>query len=197
MKSLAVLRPLLELAAVVVAVMVGLRLITGLFGGKRRAYTVGAARQMALLFWPLLSLSVGLPFVVSLLLAGPLSTYELVLLLALSAVLLSFAAPALALHVHYYLRNHSTAVVFEPKRNVLEVYEAGQPHVFERRDVARVDYVHCRSRRLFWSSYEYLQLHLTDGRVLTITSLLLKLPPLAEFLRNANLHSHRRWFCII
>lgn len=191
------LRPLLEVAAVAVAGLVALRLVAGLFGGKPRMHTADAARQMALLFWPLLSMSVGLPFVAFGVFSGPLSTYELGLVLALSVLLLGFAGPALALHAHYYVRNHATAVVFEPKRNVLEVYEAGQRQPFERRDVVRVEYVRCRSRRFFWSSYEYLQLHLADGRALTITSLLLKLPPLAEFLRNANIHTYRRWFCII
>lgn len=198
MKTFAVLRPLLELAAVVAALVIGLRVLTGLFGRRRRSYRVGIARQVALLFWPALCLSVGLPLVAAAWLDGhPASGFELGLLWALSGLTLGFAAPALLLHLRYYMHNHATEVVFEPKRNLLEVYEAGQQQPFGRADVARVEYVRCRSRRLFWSSYEYLQLHLTDGRVLTVTSLLLPLAPLAEFLRNANLHLTQRWFCII
>ena len=197
MKTFALLRPLLEFGAVVLALLMGLRLLTGLFQGKRRSYTLTFQRQMALLFWPLLCLSVGLPFLASFLFAGAIATYELVLLLAFSALILGFAAPALALHVHYYMRNHTTEVVFEPKQNLLEVYEAGQRIPFGRTDLVRVDYVRCTSRRLFWSNYEYVQLHLRNGRTITVTSLLMKLGPLADFLRNANLQTHQHIFCTI
>lgn len=197
MKTLALLRPLLEFGAVVLALLLGVRLLTGIFRGKRRSYTLTFQRQMVLLFWPLLCLSIGLPFLASFLFAGTIATYELVLLLAFSALILGFAAPALALHLHYYLRNHTTEVVFEPKQNLLEVYEAGQRIPFGRADLVRVEYVRCTSRRLFWSNYEYVQLHLRSGQTLTITSLLLKLGPLAEFLRNANLQTRQHLFCII
>lgn len=197
MKTVSLLRPLLEFGAVLVALIVGLRLITGLFGPRRRAYRVTFQRQVALLFWPLLCLSVGLPFLASFLFAGTLSTYELALLLGLSAVVLGFAVPALLLHGHYYLHNQATEVVFEPKKNLLEVYEQGQRLPFSRADIQRVVYVRCSSKRWFWSSYEYVQLHLHGGRVITITSLLLKLTPLADFLRNTHLETKQRLFCII
>jgi hypothetical protein len=196
-RSLALLRPLLEFGAVVMVLIVGLRLLTALFGGKRRSFRISFQRQVALLFWPLLCLSVGLPFLASFLFADTLSGYELVLLLAFSAVALGFAAPALLLHLHYYVRNYATTVVFEPKQNVLEVYEEGQRIPFGRADLVRVEYVRCVSRRLFWSNYEYLQLHLASGQTITLTSLLLRLGPLAEFLRNANLQTRQSWFCII
>lgn|GEM_PF-1079891 len=197
MKTISLLRPLLEFGVVVMVLIVGLRVITGLFGSKRRSFQISFQRQVALLFWPLLCLSVGLPFLASFLFAGTLSGYELVLLLAFSAVVLGFAAPALLLHLHYYVRSQATTVVFEPKQNVLEVYEDGQRMPFSRSDLVRVEYVRCTSRRLFWSEYEYVQLHLLNGQVITLTSLLLNLRPLAEFLRHANLQTHQRWFCII
>jgi hypothetical protein len=180
-----------------VALIVGLRLITGLFQARREAYRVSFERQVALLFWPLLCLAVGLPFLASFVFADTLSTYEVVLLLMLSALILGFAAPAFGLHLHYYLHNHSTEVVFEPKQNVLEVYNDGHRLPFTRADLRRVVYVRCISPRVFWSKYEYVQLHLHDGRVLTITSLLLRLTPLADFLRNTQLETKHRWFCII
>lgn len=179
------------------ALLVGLRLLTGLFTGKRRTFTLTFQRQVALLFWPLLCLSIGLPFLASFLFAGSISTFELALLLAFSALVLGFAAPALLLHLQYYVHNQATAVVFEPKQNVLEVYQDGRRIPFGRADLARVQFVRCKSRRLFWSNYEYLQLQLHDGQTLTLTSLLLKLGPLAEFLRNANLHTSQQLFCII
>ena len=197
MKTISLLRPVLEFGAVVVVLIVGLRLVTGLFGRRHKVYRVTFQRQVALLFWPGLCLSVGLPFLASFLFVGSLPTYEIVLLLVFSAVVLGFAAPALALHLHYYLHNQATEVVFEPKQNVLEVYEEGYRLPFARSDVQRVLYVRCSSRRLFWSNYEYLQLHLHDGRIITITSLLFKLTSLAEFLRNTHLESQRRFFCTI
>lgn len=197
MKTVSLLRPLLEFGAVVVALIVGLRLITGLFGGRRKMYRVSFQRQVALLFWPLLCLSVGLPFLVSFLFAGALSTYELVLLLLISALVLGFAGPALLLHLHYYLHNHTTELLFEPKQNVLEIYQDGQRIPFTRADIHKVVYARCTSRRLFWSNYEYVQLHLQSGQILTITSLLLKLTPLADFLRNTHLESRQYLFCTV
>lgn len=197
MRTLSLLRPIFEFGAIVVALVVGLRLVTGLFGRKQRTYRLNFQRQVALLFWPLLCLSMGLPFLASLFFAGTLSSFELVLLLAFSAVVLGFAAPALLLHLHYYARNQHTTVVFEPKQNVLEVYEAGQAIAFNRSDLLQVDYVRCASQQLFWSNYEYIQLRLRNGQVLTISSVLMRLSPLAEFLRNTNLVRHKRWFCII
>ncbi len=160
-------------------------------------YRVTFQRQVALLFWPVLCLSVGLPFLVSFLFAGALSTYELVLLLLISALVLGFAAPALLLHLHYYLHNHDTELLFEPKQNVLEVYQDGQRLAFSRADIRRVVYARCTSRRLFWSNYEYIQLQLHDGQLITITSLLLKLTILADFLRNTHLENQQYLFCTI
>ncbi|UOG75432.1 hypothetical protein MTX78_02285 [Hymenobacter tibetensis] len=197
MKTVALLRPLLEFGAVVVALIVGLRLITGLFGTRRKTYQISFSRQVALLFWPLLCLAVGLPFLASFLFVGTLSAYELILLLIISALVLGFAAPALVLHLHYYLRNHATQVVFEPKQNVLEVFEDGQRVPFTRADIQRVVYARCVSPRLFWSNYEYVQLYLHDGRIVSITSLLLKLTSLTDFLRNTKLETTRRWFCFV
>jgi hypothetical protein len=197
MKTISLLRPLLEFGGALLMLLVGLRVVTGLFGTKRTTYQVTFGRQLALLFWPLLCLSMGLPFLASFLFAGTLSGFELVLLLAFSALVLGFATPALLLHLHYYLRNHATAMIFEPKHNQLEVYEHGQRIPFERADILQVEYVRCSSQRLFWSNYEYLQLHLRSGQVLTLSSLVLKLAPLAAFLRNTNFRTREKWFCII
>lgn len=197
MKTVSLLRPLLEFGAVVVTLIVGLRLITGLFGGRRKMYQVTFQRQVALLFWPVLCLSVGLPFLVSFLFAGALSTYELVLLLLISTLVLGFAGPALLLHLHYYLHNHHTELLFEPKQNVLEVYLDGQRLAFNRADIRRVVHTRCSSRRLFWSNYEYIQLHLHSGQTITLTSLLLKLAPLADFLRNTHFETRQYLFCTI
>ena len=112
-------------------------------------------------------------------------------------MVLGFALPALVLHLHYYLHNHATEVVFEPKQNLLEVYHDGQRLPFSRADIERVLYVRCSSRRAFWSNYEYVQLHLRTGQVITLTSLLLKLPSMAEFLRNTHLETRQQLFCTI
>lgn len=197
MKTISLLRPLLEFGGAILILLVGLRVLTSLFGSKRTTYQVTFGRQLALLFWSLLCLSVGLPFLASFLFAGTLSGFELVLLVAFASLVLGFATPALLLHLHYYLRNHATALVFEPKQNVLEVYEHGQRVPFERADILQVDYVRCTSQRLFWSSYQYVQLRLRSGQVITLTSLLLNLAPLVAFLRNTNLQNQEKWICII
>ncbi|MBT9394082.1 hypothetical protein KLP40_12990 [Hymenobacter sp. NST-14] len=195
MKLLLFLRPLLEAAALVAAVVLGLRLLTGLFSRKTHVYRLTFSRQLRLLFWPLLCLGVGLPFLGSFFYAGPLAVHELVLLTALAAVVLGFSAPAFLLHLRYYFLNLNTTLVFDPKQNVLEVYEAGHRIPFGKRDLARVERVSCHSDRLFWSSYQYLRLHLHTGETITLTSLLTSLDPVTEFLRNTPLETRRAWFC--
>ncbi|MDU0370926.1 hypothetical protein ACFPAF_11010 [Hymenobacter endophyticus] len=195
MKLFSVLRPLLEIAALVGALIIGLRLVTGLFRRKSQVYRPGGLRQFQLLFWPLLCLGVGLPFLGSFLYAPTLSTFELTLLVALAAVILGFSVPAFLLHLAYYARNQHTTLVFDPKHNQLEVYEGAIRIPFGKSDLVRVEYVTCKSEQLFWSPYAYVRLHLRSGHVLPITSLLLKLPPLVEFLRSAPLERRQRWFC--
>ncbi|SET93603.1 hypothetical protein [Hymenobacter actinosclerus] len=195
MKLLAFLRPLLEAAALVAAVMLGLRLVTGLFSRKSYVYRLNYGRQLRLLFWPLLCLGVGLPFLGAFFYADALAPHEWALLLVMAAVVLGFAGPALLLHLQYAARNLHTTLVFEPKQNQLEVYEGATPIPFEKRDLLRVERVTCRSRRPFWSAYDYLRLHLRDGQVITLTSVLTDLQPLTEFLRSTPLERRQVWIC--
>ncbi|SNR77396.1 hypothetical protein SAMN06269173_106278 [Hymenobacter mucosus] len=175
---------------------VGLRVITGFFARNSRVYRPTFLRQFALLFWPLLCLGVGLPFLGSFLYVGTLTAFELVLLTALAAVVLGFSLPAFLLHSQYYARNLHTTLVFDPKKNLLEVYEGRVRIPFSRSDLVRVERVTCESKRLFWSHYDYMKLHLRTGEVLTLTSLLTKLDPVAEFLRNTPMERRQKWFCI-
>ncbi|TGE20366.1 hypothetical protein E5K00_20405 [Hymenobacter aquaticus] len=197
MKLFPFLRPLLEFTVAVCAIVFGLRFITGFFTQASRVYRPTFLRQFYLLFWPLLCMSVGLPFLVSFLYLGTLSAYELVLLVALASVILGFSVPALILHAQYYARNLHTTLVFDPKQNKLEVYEGRQLVPFARRDLVRVEYVTCRSKRAFWSNYNFLRLHLASGQILTLTSLLTNLEPVAEFLRNSSLERRQRWACFL
>jgi hypothetical protein len=196
-KLLPFLRPLLEISGAVLVIVFGLRLITSFFTKASRVYRPTFLRQFYLLFWPLLCLGVGLPFLASFFLFGALSTYELVLLTALAAVVLGFSVPALLLHAQYYIRNLHTVLVFEPKKNVFEVYQNQQLVPFRQRDLLRVEWVTCVSPRLFWSNYNFLRLHLHDGRVLTLTALLTNLGPVADFLRNSNVDHQQRWLCFL
>ncbi|ALD21886.1 hypothetical protein [Hymenobacter sp. DG25A] len=177
------------------AVLLALRFVTGLFSKRGQVYRPNFTRQLYLLFWPLLCLAVGLPFLASFFLMDSLSTFELVLLVALAAVILGFSVPALVLHMQYYLRNQPTTLVFEPKQNVLEVYENGARLAFSRQDIVRVERVTCASKRMFWSNYDFIRLHFRQGPPITLTSLLLNLEPVAEFLRNTNLEKRTRWIC--
>ncbi|KAA9331525.1 hypothetical protein F0P96_14905 [Hymenobacter busanensis] len=186
--------PLLEMAVALGFTAYGLRWLLGLFGRKRVVFEVTYWRSVYLLAWPLACLAVGLPFVATFF-AGTHSAWETALLGALGVVVLGFSVPAFLLHAQYYVRNRATSLVFDPARNRLEVYQAGQRVAFERRDIVRVERVTCRSPRLFWSAYDYLRLHLQDGRVVTLTSLLTDLQPLATFLRNTHFVPEQRWLC--
>jgi hypothetical protein len=195
MKS-SILRPLLEMALVLLLVLGAARWLTSLFTKRTPVYQLTAARQLRLLFWPLLALGAGLSVLPAVALGGQ-KTTAAEWLLAGGFVLftLVLSGPALVLFGRYWVLNHETTLLFQPTDNVFEVYEAGQRMAFERRDLARVERVTCRARRTFWAKYDYLRLHLTDGRVLVLTSVLTDLEPLAVFLRNLPGDRRSRTWC--
>ena len=179
------LRPLLEAAVVLLVALGAARWLTGLFTKRTHTYRTTAARQLRLLFWPLLALGAGLSVVPAVALGGPTaSQFEWLLTTGFVLFTVALSGPTLLLHLRYWLLNHETTLVFQPTENRLEVYEAGQRVEFARRDLARVERVTCRARRTFWARYDYLRLHLADGRVIVLTSLLTDLEPLMVFLRN-------------
>ena len=179
------LRPLLEAAVVLLVVLGAARWVTGLFSKRTHVYRTTAARQMRLLFWPLLALGAGLSVVPAVAMGGTeASRFEWILTLGFLVFTLVLSGPALLLHLRYWALNHETILVFQPDENRFEVYEAGQRLPFERRDLADIERVTCRARRTFWARYDYLRLHLRDGRIIVLTALLTDLEPLASFLRS-------------
>ena len=195
MKS-AFLRPLLEVAVVLLVVLGALRWVTGLFSRRTYVYQTTAARQMRLAFWPLLGLCAGLSVLPTVALGGPkASPFEWVLAGVFVLFTLALSGPALLLHLRYWVLNKETELVFQPAENRLELYEAGQRIAFERRDLAKVERVTCRARRTFWAKYDYLRLHLVDGRSIVLTSMLTDLEPLAVFLRNLPTEKQQNTWC--
>ena len=181
----AFLRPLLEAAALLLLVLGATRWLAGLFSKRSHTYRPTAARHLRLAFWPLLALGAGLSAVPAVALdGGAANALEWGLTLGFVGFTLALSGPALLLHLRYWALNKDTAVLFQPAENRFEVYEAGRRVPFERRDLTRVERVTCRARRTFWVRYDYLRLHLADGRVLLLTSLLTDLEPLATFLRS-------------
>ncbi|GAA4357713.1 hypothetical protein GCM10023185_22670 [Hymenobacter saemangeumensis] len=179
------LRPLLEAAVLLMVLLGGLRWVLGLFSRNTHVYQPTAGRQLRLAFWSALALGCGLSVVPAVALKDePANKLEWVLAAGFGAVVLALGGPALLLHLRYWRLNQATAVVFQPQENRLEVYEAGQRIPFAQRDLRRVERVTCSARHSFWASYDYLRLHLADGRVITLTSLLTNLEPLTQFLRS-------------
>ena len=190
------LRPLLEVAAVLLLLLGATRWLTGLFSKRTHTYQASAARQLRLLFWPLLALGAGLSVVPAVALGGPAaSQFEWLLTIGFVLFTVALSVPALLLHLRYWVLNRETVLVFQPTENRFEVYEAGQRVAFARRDLARVERVTCRARRTFWAKYNYLCLHLADGRVIMLTSLLTDLEPLAVFLRNLPIERRTAGWC--
>ncbi|GAB3861336.1 hypothetical protein GCM10028822_40650 [Hymenobacter terrigena] len=178
-------RPLIEAAVVLFVVLGAARWVTGLFTKRTHVYQTTAARQMRLLFWPLLALGAGLSVLPAVAMGGAeVSAFEWLLTAGFMLFTLALSGPALLLHLRYWVLNHETTLVFQPVDNRFEVYEAGRRVPFERRDLARVARVTCSARRTFWAKYDYLTLHLRDGRAITLTALLTDLEPLASFLRS-------------
>ncbi len=179
------LRPLLEVAVLLLVLLSSLRWVLSWFTRASHVYQLAAGRQLRLAFWSLLALGAGLSVLPSLALSErPVSGAEWGLAAGFGAVTLALGGPAMLLHLRYWRLNQATTLVFQPKENHLEVYEAGQRQPFERRDLVKVERVTSSARRSFWAGYDYLRLHLTDGRIITLTSLLTELEPLATFLRS-------------
>lgn len=179
------LRPLLETALVLWAVLGLGRWVLGWLQKRRTAYHPTAARQLRLLTWPLLAVGTGLAAAGPGLLAA--TAYERWLGAGLLAAVVALALPALALHARYWALNGATTLVFEPRQSQLHLY-AGPQLLY---DLARhgwpaqAEWVRSRWRGVFWRPYEYLRLRLPDGRALVVTSLLLDLAPLAAWLQRA------------
>jgi len=189
-------RPLLEAAAVLLLVLGAARWLTGLFSKRSHTYRTTAARQLRLLFWPLLALGAGLSVLPAVAMTEAIvSTFEWLLTAGFILFTLLLSGPALLLHLRYWTLNHDTTLAFQATENRFEVSEAGQQLPFERRDLARVERVTCRARRSFWARYDYLRLHLHDGRVITLTSLLTELEPLAVFLRSVPTERSSHYWC--
>lgn len=189
-------RPLLEAAVVLFVVLGAARWITGLFSKRTHVYQTTAARQLRLLFWPLLALGAGLSVLPAVAMGSTLvSRFEWALTLGFMAFTLVLSGPALLLHLRYWKLNHDITLIFQPVDNRFEVYEAGQRLPFGRRDLARMERVTCRAHRSFWAKYDCLRLHLHDGRVITLTSLLTELEPLAVFLRSVPTDHRSRYWC--
>ena len=189
-------RPLLEAAVVIFLVLGAARWVTGLFSKRTHVYQTTAARQMQLLFWPLLALGAGLSVLPAVAMGGaPVSGFEWALTIGFLAFTLVLSGPTLLLHLRYWTLNHDTTLAFQPTGNRFEVYVAGQRLPFEQRDLARVERTTCSARRTFWAKYDYLRLHLHDGRVITLTSLLTELEPLTVFLRSVPTERSSRYWC--
>lgn len=191
-------RPLIEAAIVLFLVLGAARWLTGLFSKRTHTYQTTAARQLRLLFWPLLALGAGLSVLPAVALGGvEVSSFEWLLTAGFVLFTLALSGPALLLHLRYWGLNRDTTLAFQPVDNRLEVYEAGLRVPFERRDLARVERVRCRARRTFWAKYDYLTLHLRDGRTIVLTSLLTDLEPLATFLRSLPTDRRTKAWCWI
>jgi hypothetical protein len=193
--KLSFLRPLLEAAVVLLLVLGAARWVSGLFSKRTPVYQTTAARQLRLLFWPLLALGAGLSVLPAVAVGNQsVSGFEWALTGGFVLFTLLLSGPALLLHLRYWTLNHETTLVFQPADNRFEVYEAGLRLPFARRDLARMERVTCRARRTFWAKYDYLRLYLVDGRVIVLTSLLTELEPLAGFLRSVPTeHRAVRW----
>ena len=202
------MRSLFRLALAALGLLVGVRLWATLAGRRQRSvHYLSGPRQVRLLFWPLAGLVASLPFAAAVArrvtdLPGP----ALAAAAALAGVLLSLSVPALVLHARYRRHDGATVVVFDPKADVLEIRRPDRPFLnLHRRDVRAALLTQPTASRAFWAAYETLQLDFTaspanstsptERRPLLLTSAVLDLAPLAEWLRSgpAAVTTRRRW----
>ena len=177
-------RPLLE-AAFMLIVLLGLgRWAWRLFSRKTTVYRVTAARQLALLAWPLLAVGAGLAAAGPNLL-GPTAAEQWLAWGILLAVL-ALAAPALLLHLRYYTLNAATTLLFKPLEGQLHVLLDGVLAYDPARQgwPGPVVWGRCRWPGVFWQPYEYLRLPLPQGDILLTSLMLPDMQPLVGYLRH-------------
>ena len=108
---------------VLLVVLGAARWVTGLFSKRTHVYRTSAARQMRLLFWPLLALGAGLSVVPAVTMGNAeVSRFEWVLTLGFLIFTLVLSGPALLLHLRYWALNHETVLVFQADENRFEVH---------------------------------------------------------------------------
>ena len=181
-----VFRSLLE-AAVALVVALGLtRWALGFFTPKTTVYRPTAARQAALLAWPLLAVGAGLAAAGPGLLAA--TAAERWLGWGLLLAVLGLAGPALVLHLRYYTLNAATTLVFAPLEGRLQValdeVLAYDPARQGWPGPAPVEWGRCRWPGVFWRRYEYLRLPLAEGDLILTTLVLPDAQPLVRYLRH-------------
>ncbi|MCD0490598.1 hypothetical protein LPB86_20335 [Pedobacter sp. MC2016-14] len=103
---------------------------------------------------------------------------------------LIFIAPAIFLHISYYIKNSGLKIVIDENQSTLIVSKSGKEHFYNFSDLIlveqhlaiyhrnRID--HINRKIVPWASYGYLLLKFNDGLQLYVTSLMLDVlkPPI-------------------
>lgn len=188
---------ILKILGMIAAFLYILRFLITLLSKEKSMYAPDASRHFFMLFWALLCLLIAAPLVIIYFTRPQVQPLEASLLLVLGLLLGSFSLPVFALHFQYFFNDFQKLVEIDKKNKTFKIYDVRQRLYYRKEDIVGATRVSCNTSKFFWSNYEYITFELRNNSLITITSLLMPLDKLTQYL-NANLieANHKR-ICFI
>lgn len=188
---------LLKILGFIAAFLYVLRFLITFLSKDKGVYVPDASRHFFMLFWALLCLLVAGPLVIMYFSAPQLKPLEASLFLIFGLILSSFALPTFALHIQYFFTDFQKLVEIDKKNESFKIYDVRQKLFYRKEDIVSATRVICKTRKFFWSSYEYITFDVRNGGSITITSLLLPLDKLTRYLNPHRVNVIPKTICFI
>ncbi|WP_192822330.1 hypothetical protein [Rufibacter sp. LB8] len=188
---------LFKIAAFVVLAHFLVRFLMKVFKKRGNLYYLTPQRQFGLVFWSLISFWMALSMFGMLLREGNDTPLERGIAIGLGSILFLFAVPTLLVHWQYYRHERESALELEPKNNTALLLRPNQKYYLHPSHITNILETRSTSTSGFWKDYRYLTLSLTDGRTVTITSLLLDLDQLTALWPQVPRQVKTKWVCFL
>ena len=174
-----------------------LRFLITLLSKEKSIYVPDASRHFFMLFWAFLCLLIAGPLVIIYFTRPQVQPLEASLFLILGLVLGSFALPAFAVHLQYFFNDFQKLVEIDKKNNTFKIYDVRQRLYYRKEDIVGATRVSCKTSKFFWSNYEYITFELRNDSLITVTSLLMPIDKLTQYLNKNIIQAEHRNICFI
>lgn len=188
---------LLKTLAIVGGALYLLRFLISILSKERSVYVPDPSRHFFMLFWALLCLMIAAPLLVTYMASNRQSPLEAALLLTLGVVLAGFSLPVFVLHLQYFFNDFQKLVEVDKKNQSFKIYDVRKKLFYRKEDIVRATRVQCSSKKFFWSNYEYITFEIKNGSSITLTSLLMPLDKLTDFLNANRIQVQHKSICFI
>lgn len=174
-----------------------LRFVIGLLSKEKGIYVPDPSRHFFMLFWALLCLFIAAPLVVIYFSRPQVQPLEASLFLILGLLLGVLALPVFAVHLQYFFNDFQKLVEIDKKNNTFKIYDVRQRLFYRKEDIVGATRVSCKTSKFFWSNYEYITFELRNNSLITVTSLLMPLDKLTQYLNNNLIEAQHKNICFI